>query len=175
MKHALSLASPRATALTTLQKVLLSSDGTMTSLLEALTGEKIRIQNIDQQVVRDGPSSLQLPHRARILKRTVVLGGKHASYVVADSLLVLDRLPSKIQQDLIAGDELIGRLLMRYKVETFREILTCGLEPAGLIGKHFGLAPTTEILSRTSLVHHLSKPLGLITERFPTHIGSPQV
>jgi chorismate-pyruvate lyase len=126
----------------------LLSDGSMTSLLEAITGEALRVRCLEQRIVRDGRQDPQIPHSARVLKRIVLLCGKHLTDGVGDSLIILD------------------------KIETYRELLACGKEQVGLFAKHFGLTSTGERLFRTTLVHYRGKPLALITERSPSHFGA---
>ena len=104
------------------------------------------------------------------MKRSILLQGttSKTNYLYADSQIVLERLDPAIRNELIFTRQPIGKLLRENKVETYREILDCGIEPAGLLARYFDIDSTAEIIYRTYLILINHLPVLQITEKFPT-------
>jgi chorismate-pyruvate lyase len=58
-------------------------------------------------------------------------------------------------------------LFREHRLETFRELVTHGIEDAGDWAVHFGLDSAAQAFSRTYRIIHSQRPLALITEKFP--------
>ena len=157
--------------LSPLERVLLTTDGTVTHVLDAYWGERIRLVKLDQSqdtaevaiavMEPDGPET--------VMRRTILLQGSETkeNYVYAESLILSDRLDPGLADALLSTDEPIGRLLVEARLETFREVVDCGREPAGDRGCHFGIEPSSPLISRTYRVIAARRPTMLITEKFP--------
>ena len=153
------------------QQVLVKTNGTVTHILEAYVGETIRIVKLSQGYVRwdgaDGRLDLEPGHP--VLQRTVLLQGTDTgrNYLYADSIMIPDRLDQHVVDGLLNSDTPVGTLLVESRVETFREILTVGTEPADSCCPYFGIAPDDEMICRTYQVLASKRPIMLITEKFP--------
>lgn len=152
-------------------RLLLESDGTVTQLLEAWTGEPVEAVKLHQtfaRTIRAG-SGLDLAKGTPVLRRQVLLRGTTTGQVLlhATASVAVHRLPRSVLDGMLMTSEPIGRLLAAARIQTFREILRTGTEPAGAVGLHFGLAPDDEVLCRTYRIVRGGRPLMVITERLP--------
>jgi len=159
------------TPLGTFQRVLLMTDGTVTDVLEAYTAEAIRVIKLDQEFGRTGSESpqLDLDDGERVLHRSVLLQGAMSgtNYLHGHSVITTDRLPPEVLEGLLTSGQPIGRLLAKNRVETFREIVGVGFEPAAECAEWFGVAPTSNLVFRTYRIHVRRRPVMRITEKFP--------
>ncbi|MEL6930678.1 MAG: chorismate pyruvate-lyase family protein [Cyanobacteria bacterium J06600_6] len=155
-----------------LQRLLLVTDGRITDIVQAYSGETVEAVKIHQKLIASNSrfSPLKLDRKYQLLDRSIVLQGSQTktNYLYADSQIVLDRLETEMRDELIFSRQPIGKLLRENKVETYREILDCGIEPAGLLGQHFQIEPQAELIYRTYLVLIDGLPVMKITEKFPT-------
>lgn len=155
-----------------LQRLLLVTDGRITDIVQAYSGEMVEAVKLQQKLVISSSrfSRLQLGREYQLLKRSIVLQGKETktNYLYADSQIVLERLDADMRDELIFSRQPIGKLLRENKIESYREILDCGIEPAGNLAQYFDIEPTAEIIYRTYLVLINKLPVMQITEKFPT-------
>ena len=158
------------TPLTRFQRVLLSTDGTVTNILEAYADEPMEVHKLLQVFDRadDGDALLHLSDD-RVLRRRVLLRGRRSrrNFLYAEAVVALDRVDPGIVDGLFGTDKPVGVLLAEARMETFREILQLGREPAGELGAHFGVDPTAELIFRTYRILANRRPIVLITEKFP--------
>ena len=159
------------TPLSTLQRVLLMTDGTVTDVLEAYANEPIRVKKLNQtfDIVDSEQPELDLPSTERVLRREVLLHGVASgkNFLYADSVLWPDELHPELVAGLLGSDTPLGRLLAKYRVETFREIVALGFEPAGPCAGYFEIDPTTKLVFRTYRIIINGRPVVRITEKFP--------
>lgn len=157
--------------LSVMQRILLTTDGTVTHVLEAYGSEAMRVIKLQQsnEVELAGEPGLEMSEPERVLRRTILLRGASTqeNYLYAHSVILADRLHPVVSDGLVATDRPIGKLLIESRMETFREVLECCQEPAGGIGGHFGLGPSAILVSRTYRVITAERPVMLITEKFP--------
>ena len=155
-----------------LQRLLLVTDGRITDIVQAYSGETVEAVKLRHKLIISGSQSspLDLDREYQLLDRSIVLQGSQTktNYLYADSKIVLERLDADIRDELIFTQQPIGKLLRENKIETFREILDCGIEPAGSLGEYFGIKPSAELIYRTYLVLIAGLPVMQITEKFPT-------
>ena len=97
-------------SLSLLQKVLLTTDGTVTQLLEIYTGEKIRVEKLEHTLVTGGPASLGVSATEPVLSRRILLRGATRPYMYAHSWLVPSRMPRGMQETILQTDTPIGQL-----------------------------------------------------------------
>ncbi len=151
-------------SLSLLQKILLTTDGTVTQLLEICTGEKIRVEKIAHAIVAGGPPALAVAATEPVLSRKILLRGTRP-YMYAHSFLVPSRLPQGMQETMLQTDTPIGQLWKAARLETYREIIDFHREDdAGLAAL---LGSEGPLLSRSYLIHAGGAPMGLIVEKFP--------
>jgi chorismate-pyruvate lyase len=166
-----------------MDRVMLASDGTVTRLLESCTAEPIDTVLVGHRPVRHvaaladelGDSSWQfdttalaLPPDAELTARRVVLQGRrsHVPYVLADSLLVVDRLPAGIPDRLRRPGASLGRLLSERAVESRRTILGVGRSEAAAAARHLVCARHDELAWRSYGIVVGGLIAALILERF---------
>jgi chorismate-pyruvate lyase len=160
-----------------LQQILLRTDGTVTHILNAYTGEPIRVVKLaqDEVVWPSGDEALELSQDEEVLSRTVLLMGGETGrpLMFAHSLIVMSRISEEMVAALRGTDVPIGALLARHRAETFREILTISSEPAGGVSKHFAISPTADLFFRTYRIMVGGRPMMHITEKFPATAFQP--
>lgn len=152
------------TALTTLQKALLITDGTVTQLLEVFAGEKMRVQKLAQSVVRGGPPALDVGDAEEVIRRRILLRGERRAYLHAESWLVPARMPVDMRDALTRTDTPLGHLWKAARLEAFREIVDFHRESNTEVAALLGTEP--EIFSRSYLVITSGRPMSLVVESF---------
>jgi beta-ribofuranosylaminobenzene 5'-phosphate synthase len=160
--------------LSRVQKILLGTDGSVTRILEVITGGQVRITTLSQEVVPCGKEVADLlqviegdPVNHRVVKIEDA-GSAPLIYAVSDT--PLGRLSPGFREDLMRADVPIGRILAAHRIEARREILDARIVPAG--GEHariFGIFRGEPLLSRRYRIIHHSEPLISIEEQFPYH------
>lgn len=153
-----------------LERLLLTTDGTVVKILEAYVGELIEVVKLDQEVVsQGGHDELQMLGPEPIILRNVLLRSARSgtNLVYAESLTRAGNVPVALRHDLLSTDKAIGHIFMEQHAETFREILATGHEPAGSRSSHFGIAPEDPLLFRRYRVTMGGLHVMLITEMFP--------
>ncbi|MHC1689051.1 MAG: chorismate pyruvate-lyase family protein [Methanothrix sp.] len=113
--------------LSPVQKMLLGTDGSVTSLLEVITGSPIEIETLEQRTVpatetvaRDlsvNPGD-DVNYRVVRLKKTA--GGETLIYAVSHT--PLQRLEASFRDDLTRADIPIGVILKKHQIESRRDI-----------------------------------------------------
>lgn len=157
-----------------LQRVLLVTDGTLTEILEATFLERIQLIKVVQQVIVLAASHAQLDpdpdQEEGLIERKVLLRGEESgtNYAYAESLIAVDRLGSSFRDELLESNTPLGRLWLKYKLETFKELQVVRCESAGQLSCYFECAAASRLLVRTYRVFSASKPVMVITEHFPT-------
>jgi chorismate-pyruvate lyase len=157
--------------LSTIQRILLTTDGTVTEVVEIYAGESMRVVKLAQGLVpveRD-VKALDLRKGHEVLSRHILLQGKFSgdNFLYAESLIVPDRLDEKVRDGLLRCNQPIGYLIMENRMETFREILVWGSEAAGPLADHFHIDENDSIVFRTYRIFANQHPIMQITEKFP--------
>ncbi|EDN69666.1 conserved hypothetical protein [Beggiatoa sp. PS] len=158
-------------SLSPFQKILLIADGTLTNILEVFLNEPIGVVKLSEEVVSipaDIPP-LEIKVGTEVMERQILLCGKTSqrNWLYADSIIVLERVEDKFREKLIKSHTPIGKLWREHKTETFKEIVTYALEPAGGLSDFFDIKREDKLLSRTYRVFSNRKPVMMITEKFP--------
>jgi len=159
-------------SLSEFQKILLTTDGTVTQLLEIHTGEPMRVVKLSHAVGSGGPALLDVPATEPVLARRILLRGASRTWMYAQSWLVLSRLPAGMRETMLHTDTPIGQLWRRGRLETYREIVDFRRESNAEIAAFFGTdAP---LLSRSYVIRSGGAVMGLIEEKFPVTHFSPE-
>jgi chorismate-pyruvate lyase len=137
-------------------RMLLRTDGSMTSLLEAAFDAPVEVELVANLVDHRLPTpwELELEPGRPALWRQVVLHVAGRTALRAGSVLALDRFDVPACTRLLDGHEPIGRILSR--LETRRELLSIAEEDDGY--------------ERTSRIISGGRPLAVVTERIPASI-----
>ncbi|MDD1661441.1 MAG: chorismate pyruvate-lyase family protein [Methanomicrobiales archaeon] len=157
------------------QKILLGTDGSVTRILEVITGGQVRIATLSQEVVGAGKELAALLHISEgdpVNHRVVRIEeeGTSSPLIYAISDTPLGRLSPGFREDLMRADIPIGRILASHRIEARREILDARVVPAG--SDHaaiFGIFRKEPLLSRRYQIIHRGEPLISIEEQFPYH------
>jgi chorismate-pyruvate lyase len=157
--------------LSTFQRIILTTDGTLTEILEAYLYEKIKLVKLAEALIplAEDVAMLQVEAETPVIERRILLQGKisHRNWVYAESIIIPDRLDERYRERLLKSEESIGRLWLEHRVETFKEIVDSCRELAGDRAEYFRIRPTDLLLSRTYRVFSHGQPIMLITEKFP--------
>jgi len=168
--------------LSPLLRVLLTTDGTVTEVLSAFFGEPVGIRGLGQGYrAYEGSRNLELDAElgTRMLDRSVALYGLESGtvYTAAFSRIIPSGLPMGLQEALLAGNEPLGKLLLDYRLETFKEMVDCGRCPAGDAPQLGDKCPpaleipaASSVVWRTYRVVSQGKPVMSITEIFPERL-----
>jgi len=159
-----------APALTAVQRILLTTDGRVTDIVEAYAREPVCVVKLSETLDEPGRiPNLKVADGDDVLYRSVLIRGTETEidYLHATSLVVAGRVPTAMLEALLYTDMPFGRLLVTHRVETLREILYWHREPAGLHSQYFNIGPSDMLLSRTYRVISKGLPVALITEKFP--------
>ncbi len=131
-----------------LQRIILTSNGTVTKLLEDL-----------------------MPANQQVIQRKICLQGKDSgiNWLYAESIIIPERLESSFRDDLLESQIPIGNLWSKYKIETFKEILPPFKQTAGELGQYFSIPAQKYLLGRTYRVYSRQQAVMMLTEKFPAH------
>ena len=162
---------PEAVDLSLFEQILLATDGTVTDLIALYAGEPMRVRKLEQAIAEGSaaPPELDCAPPMRLLLRRILLSGATRNFLYAESRFVLDRLPDSVREALLHTERPVGLLWKEARLETFREVIGQSIGPRAAIAPHFDVPGDRDFVSRTYLVHHAGRPLGMITEAWPLH------
>jgi len=144
-------------------RICAGTDGSVTLLLELLTGKAVSVKTLEQSVVKATPEIarlLDIDPGDEVNTRLVTLSADGLVYVLAKSLSAIKRMPKEVRSDLMRADIPIGKILREHKLETRRDILKIEM----VRSEFFGDVP---VLSREYRIIYKSKVLMWINECFP--------
>jgi len=157
--------------LSPVHKILLTTDGSITRILEAIGGEEVRVETREQQVVgADGRVAelLQVEEGEEVNYRVVELKNTRAALVHAVSYTPLRRLESGLREDIMRRDRPIGKIMAELKMEARREIIGMEVQRADSeVAEIFSIKPGDPLLKRNYNIIHGGEVLLNITEVFP--------
>lgn len=153
------------------QRALLVIDGTVTKFLEAYSMEPIQVILLNQEnrVLPEDHSWLNAEEGTTTIAREVSIEGKYSRHLhsYAVSLLVYDRLPQGVRDDLKIHPGGLGRILLSHKLETRREVLWYGRESLTTLPDTIRERSDGRFFSRTYRIMFNEQPLMIINEKFP--------
>ena len=144
-------------------RICAGTDGSVTLLLELLTGKNVEVKTLVQSIIKATPSMAKLlgiKSGDEVNSRLVTLNADGIVYVLAKSLASIERMPRAVRDDLMRADIPIGRILREHKLETRRDILKMEI----IHSNFFGNIP---VLSREYRIIYKEKILIWINECFP--------
>jgi len=155
------------------QRLLLVTDGSVTTLLEVLTGKPIVVRALLQQVVEadaERASALDVEEGDNLNYRVVVLKNDDDDQplIYAESYTPIARLQKEFRHDLMKADIPIGRIMNQRKIESRREIRRIETLVNEELSELFGVARNQPLLSRTYDIISHDMVLMQITETFPS-------
>jgi len=155
------------------QKFLLGTDGSVTQLLESITGKNVLIKTLVQEIVMADPATAEHldiaegePVNFRVVEISTAENGEVLIYAVSHT--PVNRLSPEFKDDLMKADIPIGKIIAQHKIEARREILNARVLPASEeAGRIFAICKHEPLLSRQYQIIHSGKPLIFIEEQFP--------
>lgn len=113
-----------------LEKILAVTDGSVTHILEAATGSTVKIKTIVQEIVESGDldddvaKNLGVEAGQKVNYRAVeITDDASRTLMTAESWTPLNLLEERFKEDLIRADVPIGKLLLKHKIESRRELI----------------------------------------------------
>ncbi|MDR2191869.1 MAG: chorismate pyruvate-lyase family protein [Endomicrobium sp.] len=137
-------------------KILLSTDGSITSIFEVLKGD-IEFKALKQEFLKADAKIARLlgvAKGAAVNSRRVLMSKDGVHLMRALSYTSADAAPDGFKEDLTAGNIAIGKILKKYNMETRREILSVSLKK------------TENLLRRKYRIIYGGKTLVYIEEEF---------
>jgi beta-ribofuranosylaminobenzene 5'-phosphate synthase len=159
--------------LSPMQKFLLGTDGSVTQILEAITGAAVVIETRVQQIIDADPLIAKLldigqgdPVNYRVVEIKTSSNGEVLIHAISHT--PVSRLSPEFRDDLIKADIPIGRIIQNHRIEARREILNVRVSPATKeTAGIFSLCGKEPLLIRQYRIIHKAEPLILIEEQFP--------
>ena len=170
----------RSVEVDALDRMILTADGTVTTLLEACTGESILTRTTRQA----GPATFErievgagrwwhpdsrllglAPSECMIARRVTLRGTRSGvAFVLAESLVAPDRLPDGLADGLLHAGASLGRLLSAGGLETRRTVLDIELVRAGDVSDYLGVEPGATLARRTYTIVVGGQAVAAVTE-----------
>mgnify|MGYP000465636362 CR=1 FL=1 len=136
------------------------TDCTVTDLVKLLAEEDIKVIKLCEQRV--------VIEKQNILNRKIHLQGVDSlkNWVYAESIIYLDNLSEDFVNDLFNNNIPIGTLWLKYRMETFKSLISKDFE---VVSKEdtVGFPEGTQLLSRKYQVFNNEKLIMEINEKFP--------
>jgi chorismate-pyruvate lyase len=153
--------------LSSTQKILLITDGSVTNILDVLMGH-VNINTLTQKFIpatKEMAVNLNINEGQTVNYRVVVIGTK-IPLIYAVSVVPLKLLDNQFKEDLIKADTPIGRILRKHNIESRREIKTINVEEATPeLSEIFDT--NSPMLNRTYNIIHNKEILIWLKETFP--------
>lgn len=159
--------------LSPMQKILLGTDGSVTTLLENVLDCEVAVHTLSQEVVPADErvaEALGISAGEAVNHRVVTLNekesGKALLYAASDT--PISRLDPSFKDDLMRADIPIGRIMQMHRIEGRRELDDVRVCRAGTgISGVFGIFRQEPLLSRRYRIITRGEPLIAIRETFP--------
>jgi len=166
------LADVDPAALSPLLRALLTIDGTVTQFLESYQAEPVQVELIDQQACTTaGAWAAWLAcdaEEAALSRRSILVGVEsNRLYAFAESIIVTSRLAPGMREGLEAEPGGLGKIILDSGLETRREALWFGSEPAADLPPQVQVHGPTAFLTRSYRIFAGGYPMMQVTERFP--------
>jgi chorismate-pyruvate lyase len=142
------------------------TSGTVTDFLEELVGEKIDAHTHHHDIIEaHNANGLRVEEGEPLLHRAATLRGRTSgcSYVYAESIIVVDRLPTGFCNRLEISTDPIGRILDEMGIAVTRQGVG---EPDGVPQPNSGVNVGDYLLARTYRIDSEQTPVMIITEWF---------
>ncbi len=156
-------------------RILATTDGSVTKIIEALTGESVEIRTLAQRVVKADERISRLLNVANgelVNWRVVEIVSGGVTYALAVSFLPLARANDGVREDLMKADMPIGKILRKHELEVRREIRWAKLKRIPGLRNRFGedtfLVRNYDIVHRGSVLFNITEyfPVERITRKF---------
>ncbi len=154
-----------------LHRILMTTDGSITAIIEAVTQKEVEIETVEQRIVRaDGKLAklLDVEVGDKVNYRVVYLKAGGEVYAKAISYTPLKRLDDRFREDLMRADIPIGRIMRKHNIEARREIRWSRIEKSDSeLARELGIKEGGEVIVRNYDIIRGGRTLINITEYFP--------
>jgi beta-ribofuranosylaminobenzene 5'-phosphate synthase len=136
--------------LSLIERILAVTSGSVTQILEVYTGAPVKIKTLSQEVKVAGAIAGQLNVAKSDLvnfREVEILDAGGKLLMTAKSWTPLKRLEPAFREDLMKADVPIGKLLLKHKIETKRELLDARVE-SGRVKRTYNIIRKNEVLMR---------------------------
>ena len=150
------------------QKILLSTDGSITAILDVLKGT-VNIKTLKQEHQKaneDLAKILDIDIGDEVNYRVVIIRREDEPLIYASSYTPLKRLTDEFKEDLTRADIPIGRILKTHKIESRREVQSIEIIDSDEELKDI-FKTEDKLLSRTYNIIRKDNILMSIEETFP--------
>ena len=150
------------------QKILLATDGSVTTILDVLKGT-VNIKTLVQEYQKADENiakQLNIEEGEEVNYRVVIIKREDEPLIYASSYIPLKRVSEEFKEDLIRADIPIGRILKSHKIESRREVQATEVKPSNEELKRI-FKTEVELLSRKYNIIHKDNILFSIEETFP--------
>lgn len=114
-------------------QILITTNGTLTRILEVISEDEIDVNVIEQSVHQVPPavSGLEGFPSGPTLRRQVLLRGRRSGvpYVAAESYIAAERLPADVTATLRDTDRPIGEIVLASCIETYKDAAKVWVAP----------------------------------------------
>jgi chorismate-pyruvate lyase len=160
--------------LSNIERILLTTDGTLTEILQAYYREPINLIKLSEKITTSREIDiLDVQAGEEVLERTILLQGRHSqkTFVYAESIIAIEKFDPSLRESmrncLLNSDVPLGRLWLEHRLETFKEMVEQNQASANSINSFFNISKDHLMLLRTYRVFSQNKKIMLITEKFP--------
>jgi len=158
--------------LSDIERIVIVSDGTFTYQLETFVREPIGVKILSNRLeplsARDA-ALLNCSEGTRVWDRRTLLRGRNTGtvYSYAASLINDEGLNSDFRAELRVTQSGIGHLMAKYRMGTFRELLTYQLDFEPHYANYIPKYKHGDFLSRTYRIIFEGRPIMVVTENLP--------
>lgn len=152
-----------------LHRILLTTDGSVTAIIEAVTQSQVTVETVVQEIVRaskDVAERLEIEEGEEVNHRIVYLKSRGLIYAKAISYTPIRRLTNSFKEDLMRADIPIGKIMKRHKIEARREIRWGKVVRDEELAREMGVTKPL-FIARNYVIIHRGEVLIDITEFFP--------
>lgn len=153
------------------QRILVTTDGTLTETLAAMFLEPIELVKLAVAIVQSPQPvpSLELGGGSNLMHRQIVLRGQRSGtpYVYAEVAIATERLPALLREELLEGRMPLGALWILHRLEIFKERPRVRQRAAGDLARHLDLNEEDTLIERAYRTFTSGRPVFLVSEYFP--------
>ncbi len=150
-----------------IHKIILTTDGSVTRILESLFGKRVDIITKDQKIIKANKyiaDVLGINVGENVNLRSVFLVHGNVKLAYAVSFSPIERLDRRFRDDIARADIPIGRIMAKHKIEARREIIDISVVRSKGLSK---ILSSRIILKRNYNIISNKRVLINITEFFP--------
>ncbi|MDO5859276.1 chorismate pyruvate-lyase family protein [Methanobrevibacter sp.] len=155
-------------SLSTIQKILLTIEGQIVTILDVLYGN-VKLFIIDQCMIKADKQTaekLDVSEGDEIDLREVIVHKKGHPLVYAKSYIPKDRCSDRVIDELFKEESTTSRIMLAHEIETTRKIKEISIEkPTALLRELFNT--TEDMLSREYVMIHKKKVVIWTKELYP--------